>query len=265
VLKIDLDFNGERVVPDKTETSLYKEHIDRYQFASKFIRDNKILDLACGTGYGSHYLINKGAREVVGVDISPEAIEYAKNHYYNENLNYICADALELPFSDGSFDAIVSFETIEHLQNDEKFIAQCHRIIKKDGLLIISTPNKRFWSPEQDQPCNEYHFREYSAPEFEELLASYFRDIELYGQKNINLIKKSFIDKSFKLISIIPKGNLINQKILNIKNNKRIKPETPDRKDDPVKRTEEPLDEIKKYKESKYNIPKFIIALCKKL
>lgn len=93
-----LQFTGERIVPEKTPYMCFQQHINRYHFASRLVRNKEVLDIACGTGYGSDYLIKNGAESVIGVDISEEAIDYANNNYKNENLTFIIGDATKLPF-----------------------------------------------------------------------------------------------------------------------------------------------------------------------
>lgn len=171
----ELEWTGERVVPTKTPYVTYQEHVNRYVFASKFIKDKIVLDVACGTGYGSKYLLRKGARKVVGLDISIDAIKYAKEQYNinNEGLSFVCGNAIDLPFPDNYFDVIVSFETIEHLKEYRKFLLECKRVLKDGGLFICSTPNKRVSSPHTEKPKNPFHVKEFYPEEFNSLLAEY--------------------------------------------------------------------------------------------
>ena len=107
----------EFIIPNETSCTAYQEHMGRYIFASRFVKDKIVLDLACGAGYGSSYLYQKGAKIVVGGDYSSLAIEHAKAHYAQQDgLFFIRFDATQLPFKDEVFDVIASFETIEHLR-----------------------------------------------------------------------------------------------------------------------------------------------------
>jgi len=131
------------LVPGKPRMySLWQQHINRYIFAAGFARDKVVLDVACGAGYGSDYLIKMGAKKVVGGDISEDAIEYARAQYKSNDLQFVRLNAVKLPFSRDCFDAIVSFETIEHLKEYENFLFECKRVLKDKGLFICSTPNK---------------------------------------------------------------------------------------------------------------------------
>jgi len=198
----ELKFTGERVVPDETPYSVWQEHLARYEFATKFIKGKVVLDIACGTGYGSEYMLRRGARKVIGVDISAEAINYAKRHYSREMLFFIESNATMLPFNNNSFDVIISFETIEHIKEYENFIQEVSRVLKNEGIFICSTPNKRVSSPHSEIPLNPYHVREFYAIEFACLLKKYFSGVSLYGQNNINLL-------CYKLKQIIY-NNLLN-------------------------------------------------------
>lgn len=118
--------------------SLKIEGLARYKFATKYVHGKTVLDVACGSGYGSNMLKNF-AKEVYGVDYSREAVKYAKEFY--RDIAFLVASAEYLPFKEGVFDTVVSFETIEHLRKPEKFVEDVKRILKgSGGLTIISTP-----------------------------------------------------------------------------------------------------------------------------
>ncbi len=105
-----------------------------------------------GAGYGSSYLGRKGAKTVVGGDVSRDAIEYAKAHYTRDGLSFECLDATELPLTAECFDAVVSFETIEHLRDYRKFLSEVKSVLSSGGLFLVSTPNKRAISPFTKRP-----------------------------------------------------------------------------------------------------------------
>lgn len=183
------DFLEERVVPDLAkQANLYQEHLRRYRFATSYLQDKKVLDAGCGCGYGAHLLAKKGAKKVVGIDNSQEAITYCQNHYQAPNLSFEKMDCTKLSFSNESFDAVVSFEVIEHLKNPVAFLKEIKRVLVKKGILIISTPNAK----EKSLVKSKFHFREYSSEEFRRLLKKYFSKVVLYGQRfNPLLIKES--------------------------------------------------------------------------
>jgi len=164
------------------EFELAAEHYVRYQFASSHVRNLRVLDAACGTGYGTKILADAAA-EVWGVDVDAEAVEYARSKYSSPNIHYTVASVDNLPFDDGSFDAVVSFETIEHLPIDaqERFLREIARVLSADGTLIISTPNKKEYSDASDYK-NEYHIREFYESEFVNLLKEYFPQVKMMYQ-----------------------------------------------------------------------------------
>ncbi len=189
---VDLDFTGERVVPGKTPDTIYREHMDRYVFAAAMSRDMVVLDVACGAGYGLARIMEAGAGRCVGVDVSLEAVAYSQRRYgRNGRTDFVCADGIRLPFADGSYDAVVSFETIEHLEYYEAFLLECGRVLRPGGLMICSTPNKGVFSPDVETPPNRFHVREFWPDEFRTLLLAVFREVDLYGQCDVTLADKS--------------------------------------------------------------------------
>ncbi len=191
----------------------YQMHINRYIFASGFVQDRVVLDVACGAGTGSKYLVSKGAREVIGVDIAEDSIKQAK--IWNEGGNgveFVLSDAESLPFPSHSFDVVVSFETIEHLKELERFLFECRRVIKKGGIFICSTPNKRIATPIFRTPSNPYHVKEFYPQEFINLVGRHFTDTTAYGQCMLDLkdrIKPQVISIIAHILSTIPGGSKI--------------------------------------------------------
>lgn len=184
----NLIFKGDRVaLNNSTPWVTYQVHIQRYIFASKFIRKNmKVMDAACGSGYGSNYLADY-CKEIVGLDTSENAIEYCNTKFKQNNLSFHEGDVTKMPFDDKSFDVIVSFMTIEHVNNHEKFIFECNRVLKNGGMLICATDNKNFTSPYTPYPLNPHHTKEFYPEEFYNLLSNYFKDTKFYGQANHSL------------------------------------------------------------------------------
>ena len=174
----ELEFTGERVIPGKPELQfLLQEHVVRYLFASQQVKNRIVLDVACGTGYGSNLLLNRGARKAIGIDNSIDAINYCIKNYLRDNLEFKIGDCENLEFDEGHFDMIVSFETIEHLKNQENFLLEIKRLLKKSGLFIVSTPNKLMY-PEG----NPYHYKEFTYNEFKGLLLKFFPIVDIFYQ-----------------------------------------------------------------------------------
>jgi SAM-dependent methyltransferase len=176
-----LTFTGERFTPE-TAGEIWYEHWHRYCAILPLARGKRVLDAACGEGYGSALLADEAA-EVLGVDLSDEAVAHALARYRGKsNLHFMQASVARLPLPDASRDLIVSFETIEHLLEQEAMLAEFRRVLKPDGLLIISSPNKPVYSDERDYH-NEFHVRELTRGELAAMLAPGFPRQRWYGQR----------------------------------------------------------------------------------
>ena len=169
----------QRIIPQETSGGPLASHIKRYEFAAGFCEGKVVLDAACGVGYGSARL-SAVAREVTGVDISAEAVIYAQGHYQKENIHFHAMDVCNLSFPDGYFDIVCSFETLEHLDAPLEFLAQVKRVLKENGILIISTPNAKRTVIKPDNP---YHNMEFSMKDFNDTLGKYFSRVEIFGQR----------------------------------------------------------------------------------
>ena len=171
----------ERIVPDETEPGIVALHLKRYEFALPYCRGATVLDAGCGVGYGTAHVAQL-AQRVVGVDVSDEAIAYAREHYAAPNVEFLVADVLELPFDPRSFDTVCSFEIVEHVPDAERFVAELARVLKPGGRLVLSTP--RAEDPTV-RPDNPFHEREFDADELRRLLTSSFSSVVLFGQRRI--------------------------------------------------------------------------------
>lgn len=173
---------GERLIPGSKNFSEL-EHLNRYYFVVNQVelKDKKVLDIASGEGYGSNILA-KYAHNVVGVDISNEAIEHAIRKYKKDNLIYIQGDATKIPLEDNTIDVVVSFETIEHHDKHNEMMLEIKRVLKSDGILIISSPDKYYYS---DLPNykNQFHVKELYYDEFKTLISSYFKKTFFFNQR----------------------------------------------------------------------------------
>jgi len=177
-----LPFTGERFTPECVREIWY-EHLHRYAFARALCAGWHVLDAACGEGYGSAVLADTAA-SVLGVDIADEAVQHAQKRYAGRaNLRFQQGDATRLDhLPDASFDVVVSFETLEHLTAQEALLAGFARVLREDGLLLISSPDKATYS-DASGFRNEFHVRELYREELLDLLRPRFPYVRLYGQK----------------------------------------------------------------------------------
>src|SRR5579871_3121120 len=139
------EFTGERVIPGEVDVDLLNEHLARYAFAARLARGKRVLDAGCGAGYGSAELAEM-AEEVTGVDVAPEAIAYASEHYTLPNLHFEQASCTSLSQDDGAFDLVVAFEVIEHLEDWRGFLREARRVLTSNGQLVVSTPNRLYYT-----------------------------------------------------------------------------------------------------------------------
>ena len=176
-----LPFTGERFVPGAAGEIWY-EHWHRYQFVSSMVAGREVLDVACGEGYGAA-LIARHAARVTGADITPAAIAHARARYaVHSNLEFVEADCAALPFPDASFDAVVSFETIEHIAAQEAFLDESRRVLRPGGILVLSCPNKAEYSDKRAH-VNAFHVRELYRDELAALIGARFAHAAWYGQR----------------------------------------------------------------------------------
>ncbi|OFV67075.1 MAG: type 11 methyltransferase [Candidatus Syntrophoarchaeum butanivorans] len=209
--EMELEFTGELGVPGKVSEKNYQRHMGKCAFASRFVKDKIVLDVACGSGYGSNYLA-ENAVQVWG-DINKMALKYAVSHYNRANLNFVRLDGTNLPFPDEYFDVVVSIETIEHIADYRRFLEEIRRVLKIDGIFVGSTINhslvdilqgRVFWDRRVESP---HHTHEFHMKEINELLREYFSNVKLYGQRFYSLreiISKRCSILASNLISRIP-------------------------------------------------------------
>lgn len=143
-----------------------KDHFERYAFASKYCEGKKVVDVACGCGYGSN-LLSRKAVNVLGVDLCQGAVDFANRFFAGDNCHFVCQNACELKL-ENNFDRAVSFETIEHIENPKPLLQSLCQLLNKDGLLICSVPNQNIIP--FDKEVSIHHFRHYTPQEFRNLL-----------------------------------------------------------------------------------------------
>lgn len=198
---------GERMIPEfHTGNFMFGEHIVRYESALEFVNDKTILDIACGSGYGSN-ILSKTARKVYGVDIDQATIKYAQENFNASNIEFKVGSAVSIPLENSSVDRVITFETVEHIEDYEKFILEIKRVLKDDGLAIISTPNDLEFSE-----GNHFHLHEFEHKEFLDLLNKNFKFVDIYfqgawicnGLFKENQLTKNWTEK-IKVLNLAPK------------------------------------------------------------
>lgn len=175
--KTELDDTGERMVPEYHKGALiYAEHTTRYLAALPIVKGKVVLDIASGSGYGSQILATS-AKKVYGVDISPEAVKYAGEHFNASNIEYLVGTGEDIPLESNSVDSVVTFETIEHIKDYKKFIDEIKRVMKADGVAIVSTPNDKEFAE-----GNHFHLHEFEYDELMAMLKKAFKYTQSYFQ-----------------------------------------------------------------------------------
>lgn len=179
-----MESTGERFLPEMEGAYIAYEHWHRYLLASSFVKDKVVLDVASGEGYGSNLLASYAAA-VVGVDIEPEAVRHAAATYARPNLRFLCGPAEEIPISGQHlFDVVLSFETLEHLcpESQRQFLMEIKRLLRPDGMLLISTPNRLIYS-DRNRHQNPFHQHEFSHVEFVDFLKEFFPSVQILSQR----------------------------------------------------------------------------------
>lgn len=180
-----VEFTGERVIPGQVNDDLWSEHVARYAFARRYADGLRVLDAGCGTGYGTAELAQSAA-EVVGVDVAPEAIEYAQASYPLPTVRFVVSSCTAVPFPQNSFELVVAFEVIEHLPDFRAFLNECGRVITPQGLFIVSSPNKRYYADSRaKEGPNPYHQHEFEPTEFVTELSRVFSNVRLLLQNRV--------------------------------------------------------------------------------
>ena len=170
----------ERWVPGFCRANTHKEHVCRYNWVKDFVKNKTVLDIACGTGFGSRIMATEGgAASVLACDIDERSVKYASLKNRNENLNFRVQNAENFE-TENKFNVAVSFETIEHLHNPQSFLQCISKALNDDGMFFVSTPISNV--PQNDKPDNIYHVTEWGFKRFHSILEDYFTIEDVYLQ-----------------------------------------------------------------------------------
>jgi ubiquinone/menaquinone biosynthesis C-methylase UbiE len=190
---------GERLIPDDTRTPIHQIQLLRHQFVYEHVKsrltpNDYVLDLGFGEGYGTSLLADS-CREIVGVDVADHVVEYANNKYAKNNCRFVKYDGRTLPFESNTFDIVVSFQVIEHIDDDYAFVAEIHRVLKPGGRLVLTTPNKATRLKPGQKPFNRFHKREYFANELTDVCKTKFANVKVFGVSATDEIHKIEFDR----------------------------------------------------------------------
>ena len=179
--KATLEDTGERMVPEFHKGGdvwglVYAEHVTRYLCAKNIVAGKKVLDIASGSGYGTR-ILSEVAEKAYGVDVDETAVAYAQKHFAASNIEYKVGNGTQIPLGDDSVDVVVTFETIEHIEDYAQFLHEIKRVLKPDGLAIISTPNDLEFAE-----GNHFHIHEFEYQELTRAIKKYFKNISPYFQ-----------------------------------------------------------------------------------
>jgi glycosyltransferase involved in cell wall biosynthesis/SAM-dependent methyltransferase len=177
-----LKFTGERYT-SAASGEIKHEHYHRYLFSLQFCHGKTVLDIASGEGYGSA-LLGIVAEQVLGIDIAPEAVDHASRTYGTVGVSFVVGDCAAIPLSDTSVDVVVSFETLEHVADQERFLCEIKRVLRPTGLLVMSTPNTEVYKEIATEP-NPFHIHELDVNEFNSTLGKHFSYHRLLGQRSV--------------------------------------------------------------------------------
>jgi ubiquinone/menaquinone biosynthesis C-methylase UbiE len=205
-----LNQNGLRIRPSEINSIegylLYLRHLFAYEYATKtFSNNDKILEIGCGEGYGTS-LISKGVKEIVSLDVDLKTLKHAREKY-GDNCNFVLYDGANLPIKSDKFDGVVSFQVIEHVRDDSKYVSEILRILKNDGIFLCTTPNRVYRLKPGQKPWNPFHLREYYSKDLENILKKAFSEVKVVGIRGTDEVQEIEIKR------VKQRGNV--QKILN--------------------------------------------------
>jgi len=179
-----LKFTGERLIPGIPRLeNMIVEELARLNIARKFFQNVTALDFGCGAGYAANFMLDQGANNVLGIDISPEIVHFAAMEYKKNRLSYSPMDCLNTGLASNSFGFICSLDVIEHFAEADthRFLAEIKRLLIPGGWCLLTTPNKLLSSPNTEQPSWQFHLKEFFYDEFQTILNGYFSQVNIFG------------------------------------------------------------------------------------
>ncbi len=208
-----MDKTGERVIPEEftstEEYLMYLRHVFAYNYAkSKISSTDSVLEVGSGEGYGTS-ILSKKAKTIIGLDVDQAAINHAQRKYGNKDCIFKKYPGKKIPFDDNTFDKVISFQVIEHVEDDKLFITEIYRVLKKGGIFIVATPNRNHRLKPNQKPWNRFHLREYSPEDLAKLLSGKFRSSDIwgvFGNPEVQEMEINRVKKVRKMIALDPFG-----------------------------------------------------------
>ncbi len=206
-----LEKTVERIVPDTFESReaylLYLRHVFAYeQFIRQTRDDIDVLELGFGEGYGTS-MISKHCGEITALDVNPPSVEYANETYGSQKCRFMHFDGHTIPFEDAAFDAVVSMQVIEHIEDDHAFLDELQRVLKPGGEAHLTTPNRETRLAPDQEPWNPFHVREYTAEELDTLLLSHFDQVTVSGvraEPAVEAIEAKRVKRGLSAYKLLP-------------------------------------------------------------
>jgi SAM-dependent methyltransferase len=202
---------SERVTPGRQvslrQHVLYLRHLFAYEFAkSQIPRQARVVEVGCGDGYGAD-ILSRHIDRMVGLDVNDRVVQRATKRYASENCSFRAYDGVRIPFPDGSFDAALSFQVIEHVEDDSRYVAEIRRVLASSGVLYLTTPNRLLRVAAGKKPWNQYHLREYTALDLEAVLRPAFAEVQIRGVRatdEVEQIEHERLREIRKMVALDP-------------------------------------------------------------
>lgn len=172
--------------------------LSRYEFAARFVTNRVVLDVGCASCYGASRSLSKTASTVVAGDTSEAGLRYGRARYKRANVQLVCLDASEMPFTDACFEVVIALEVIEHIKEYRRFLSECRRVLSKGGIFICSTPNEELRPFLIHDPA---HVNAFNLQELRELLCEYFVEVVIYGRQ---FVKRKYAYRLKELATHVP-------------------------------------------------------------
>jgi len=183
---MNLDPTAERIVEEHRSSSpqsylIYLFHVVTYDYVQDLVRGREVLDFGCGSGYGTERIANC-CKRIIGIDISADAIDYARGKFQADNLQFATIAPVEeqpLPFADQSFDVVLSFQVIEHVPDVGRYLSEIGRVLRPGGIFVVATPDRSSRLLPMQKPWNMFHLHEYSDAELKDVLSARFARVTI--------------------------------------------------------------------------------------